>query len=373
MIKKKATFKHWLSEKTSKELDEQSKKLLHAKDVRHVRLMADAHLANDVCVGCVLATKTLLYPAAVGGDIGCGMLAAEVDLNSDDIDASTAENIFAHLKTNVPIQAQRKPHFVDSIGKLSSDKLRQVAQRSGGLQLGTLGRGNHFLELQRCHTSNQVWIMIHTGSRCMGPAIRDFYLTHAEGQSKGLGYLDSETERGESYLNDMQWARRYAERNRLLILEQCQQLFQKFFSTTIDTAQMIHCDHNHLERISIGREQHWVHRKGACSVKGGEYAVIPGSMGSDSFHVKGKGNADSLYSSSHGAGRQMSRKMASRSITTNHLKEQLKSTFYQPEKLAKLTEEAPSSYKNIDNVMAQQRKLVTAVRRLSPILSYKGV
>jgi tRNA-splicing ligase RtcB len=373
MIKKTATFKHWLSEKSSDTLKQQSQRLRNMKDVKHVRLMADAHVANEVCVGCVLATETLLYPTAVGGDIGCGMLAAAVDLDAADIDAKKAEQIFTYFKLNIPILSQREAHFVDDLENLSSGALQQLASRSGSLQLGTLGRGNHFLELQRCQTSKQLWIMIHTGSRCMGPAIRDFHLAKATQKSGGLNYLECNTVLGKDYINDMLWARRYAEKNRLLILDKCKTLFKTLFSTTVDTEQLIHCDHNHIESISVGKKQYWVHRKGACSVKKDEYAVIPGSMGSDSFHVKGKGSLDSLYSSSHGAGRQMSRKMAHNTITPTHLKSQLTGVFYQPEKLAKLTEEAPSSYKNIDNVMAQQRKLLKAVRRLSPILSYKGV
>ena len=155
-------------------------------------------------------------------------------------------------------------------------------------------------------------------------------------------------------------------------MEHCNVPFIKdFFSSSIDENRMIHCDHNHVEHVTLNEPALLVHRKGASSVTKGEPAIIRGSMGSDSFHVVGKGNAESLYSSSHGAGRSMGRTLARKTITSDNLSRQLSGIYFQQEKLRLLTEEALTSYKNIEKVMSLQKKLVKVTRRLSSVLSYK--
>lgn len=372
MNKNQASYQHWLREKLTPELQEQTQRLRSAKDVKHVRLMADAHLANDVCVGCVLATQQLIYPAAIGGDIGCGMLSVPLNIDADFIQRQQADMILKNLTHLVPIMKQTEPIAFEFDRKLSNERLQHIAQRDGCYQLGTLGRGNHFLELQRCLDTGQLWLMIHTGSRGMGPTIRDYHLHYATGKSAGLKYFDINSEQGLAYFNDLCWAREYANTNRLRILQQCRKLFHDLLSISVDESQMIHCDHNHLDKVTIHKQNLLIHRKGACSVAKGEASIIPGSMGSDSFHVIGKGNVDALFSSSHGAGRCMSRQQARKTITSDNLSKQLSGIFYQQEKLRLLTEEAPTSYKNIEKVMSLQKKLVKVKRRLSPVLSYKG-
>ncbi|MGI0119704.1 RtcB family protein [Zooshikella sp. RANM57] len=367
-----ASYRHWLSEKLGDELTTQVKRLRLMKDVKHIRLMADAHLAENVCVGCVLATTKLIYPTAIGGDIGCGMLAAPIAMCADDIQEKEAAVIFKRLSKSVPIIQHKNHSDLSIFGELSAELLQKEFIRNGSRQIGTLGQGNHFLELQRCKLSGQLWLMIHTGSRCMGPAIRDFHLNCGHGRSHGLTYLDSGTESGEAFLQDMQWARRYASVNRLMILAQCEALFHEVFQADINKSQLIHCDHNHCEQEDINGQSLWLHRKGACSVRANEQALIPGSMGSDSFHVVGTGSTDSMFSCSHGAGRTMSRFQARRSITSERLKKQLSGVFYQAEKLAGLTEEAPESYKRIGQVIKSQKNLFKVKRQLEPILSYKG-
>lgn len=371
MSKPKASYHHWISEKISSDLRQRTERLLHATDVRHLRLMADAHLANDVCVCCVLANQ-LIYPSAVGGDIGCGMLAIPVDIEAAFIKEKHAIKIFDYLMAHVPIVKQRQASQLSNNGKLSCNRLQKLATRDGKFQLGTLGRGNHFLELQTCTESGQLWLMIHTGSRAMGPAIRDYHLNQTQEKSAGIKYLDINTGQGQAYFNDMLWAREYAGTNRLLIFERCRELFKQLFSVSVIEEKMIHCDHNHIEKLDIMNQNLLVHRKGACSAKKGEYAIIPGSMGSDSFHVIGKGNPDSLYSSSHGAGRCMSRQLARNTVSKANLSKQLSGIFYQKEKSHLLIEEAPTSYKKIESVISIQRKLVKVTRRLRPILNYRG-
>ena len=142
--------------------------------------------------------------------------------------------------------------------------------RDGQYQLGTLGRGNHFIELQVCNQSGQLWLTIHTGSRAMGPSIRDYHLGQTQKKSAGIKYLDLDSEQGKDYFQDMQWAREYANTNRMLILERCKNLFQQHFSVSIAEEDMIHCDHNHIEKLTIANQSLLVHRKGACSVNKGE-------------------------------------------------------------------------------------------------------
>ncbi len=269
MNKQKATYRHWLSEKISPDLQQQTQRLLHAKDIKHVRLMADAHLANDVCVGCVLATTHLIYPAAVGGDIGCGMLSIPFNMEASFIQGKHVNKIFTALMKYIPVVKQKNFYSFDTSHQLSSSKLQKIANSDGRLQLGTLGRGNHFLELQSCTETGQLWLMIHTGSRAMGPAIRDYHLDQSHTKSAGLKYLDVNSQTGQAYLHDMQWAREYAYSNRELILKNCQNIFKKQFSVSVDKTQMIHCDHNHIERLSVNNQSLIIHRKGACSVKKG--------------------------------------------------------------------------------------------------------
>lgn len=368
----KATYRHWLSERMDEALTNQVNRLRHAKDVKHVRLMADAHLANDVCVGCVLATSELIYPAAIGGDIGCGMLAIGFDVQASVITADNAQKILAELDELVPVIKHRQAQTYTLTEQLSSSVLTARALKDGALQFGTIGRGNHFLELQSCYQTGQLWIMVHTGSRAMGPLIRDHHLAGAQGKSAGIGYLNANTEQGQALINDMAWARAYARANRKEIMDKVAGILHRNFSANVDTHSMIHCDHNHLEPLLSNKGNLLVHRKGASQVTKGQMAVIPGSMGSDSFHVEGKGNTDALHSSSHGAGRCMSRQLARNTITPDNLERQIDGVFYQRQKLARLTEEAPSSYKNIDSVMKAQKALVKVKRRLAPVLNYKG-
>lgn len=373
-MKIKATFRHWMSESLTKDLSQQIEKLRHAEGIEHIRLMPDGHLANDVCVGSVIATSNIIYPSAVGGDIGCGMLSVPLGVNADAVGETESKFIFKELATTIPIMACKE--IDGEIGELDTPVSTAIAkkyEREGQYQLGTIGRGNHFLELQRCIETEELWVTIHTGSRCMGPAIRDYFNLLTTNKSKGLSYLVADSELGQLYLSEHNWARQYANFNRQLIFERFSNMLKNVVDITPDLSNSIHGDHNHVETISIKCKDMLVHRKGANSALKGELAIIPGSMGSSTFHCKGEGNPVSLFSSSHGAGRSMSRQLAKKTVTGASLADQLQGIFYQPEKLSKLTEESPSAYKNITTVMKQQKKLVRAIRRLEPVLNYKGV
>ncbi|OUS28417.1 hypothetical protein A9Q99_12920 [Gammaproteobacteria bacterium 45_16_T64] len=377
MNRKKATYQHWVSESLPLSLTQQIERLRNLNDVKHVRIMPDAHLAHDVCIGSVLASDSLIYPRAIGGDIGCGMLAAEFTCAADAIGTREAKAILTLLRHRVPIIKQPKENICSEAFQqiecsLSHRALSALADKAGRIQLGTLGRGNHFLELQKDACSGALWVMIHTGSRAMGPAIRDHYETLSSNTSGGLHYLQATSPIGQHYLQDHNWARSYAAMNRRVILQQIENIIFQVLGVKPVNALGIDCDHNHLQQETHDNEVLWVHRKGASAVHKNCLAIIPGSMGTPSFHVIGKGNQQSLCSSSHGAGRCMSRHEAKKRVSFHRLQNEMEGIFYEKKQSRQLVEESPSAYKDISKVMKAQKKLVTIKRKLLPILSYKG-
>jgi len=184
--------------------------------------------------------------------------------------------------------------------------------------------------------------------------------------------LDAESECGQKYVHDADWAIKYASENRLAMLRACDSLFQRLFSVPVDWLSLIHTNHNHVRRESHFGTELWVHRKGAQPAFDEQVGTIPGSMGTASFHVKGQGCADSLNSSSHGAGRKLSRGQAKKSISTTAIRKQLQSVWIDQRNLSAMREESPSAYKDIRAVMRSQRDLTRITRELRPVLSYKG-
>lgn len=262
------------------------------------------------------------------------------------------------------------PEPVASLG-LSTERLVKSRRRDGLVQLGTLGRGNHFLELQS-DDEGALWLMIHSGSRSMGQAVAGHHLKRCAIEPEGLRYLEADSEAGRAYLNDVAWARAYARANRLEMVEAVAALMAELFGVEMDEGSAIHCDHNHVRRERHGGAELWVHRKGAVSASEGEPGIIPGSMGSVSFHTEGRGCAAALRSSAHGAGRAMSRTEARERVTTRALRRQMKGVWFDEERAGRLRDEAPSSYKDIGAVMRAQKELTRVVRRVRPLLAYKG-
>lgn len=367
----------WLVEPVLPDVRRAIERIASADDVRQVAIMPDVHLAGDVCIGSVVATTRLIYPAAVGGDIGCGIAAAAFDLPADALrDASRANALFEQLRELVPpIRRNRDaPQQMSSelcSTALSNGRLESIRRRGGILQFGTLGRGNHFLEFQT-DDDGRLWIMVHGGSRAMGQAIRDFHVERAAGASRGMNFIESESPQGAAYLSDADWARQYARGNRRAMIELAANAIRQLFNGSLHESTYFDCDHNHVRREMHADQLVWAHRKGANSAAAGERGIIPGSMGTESFHVVGRGNPDSLCSSSHGAGRVMSRDEARRHISESELRSQLGQTFVPATDLAGLCEEAPGAYKDIRAVLRAQKDLVKRVRRLRPVLSYKA-
>jgi len=361
----------------SPELKDALDRLARAEDVAHIAVMPDAHLADDVCVGTVTATRRRLLPAAVGGDIGCGMVGLRLDAPPDLLeDRDRAARMLSGLGARIPPllrPSSEAPALAAELmdAPLSAPELEVKKKRDGRLEMGTLGRGNHFLEVQK-DEEGSVWLLVHSGSRAMGPAIRKWHEARAPRDRAGIAWLDAESEEGRGYLADVAWARAYAKASRAQILEQALGLVGDLFGVPADPSSRIEIDHNHVAREEHGGQTLWVHRKGAMGLPQGCLGVVPGSMGSASFHVEGRGHAEALDSSAHGAGRAMSRAEASRRIRPKDLLAEARGVWFDHRLAASLCQEAPSAYKDIGVVMRAQRELVRVVRRLMPVLVYKA-
>ncbi|MCP5027726.1 MAG: RtcB family protein [Actinomycetia bacterium] len=349
-----------------------------------VALMPDAHLGLGATVGSVVPTEGAIIPACVGVDIGCGMAAVRTDLDAadlpDDLDAllgrigkvipagvgqahtRTARKASAWLGENAP--------RTDLDGRRA---------RKASLQLGTLGSGNHFVEL--CLDEDEtVWLMLHSGSRGIGNQLARSHISVAKSVAKrmeigledpDLAYLLEGTPEFEHYVADLLWAQDYAAQNRELMVDA---VLRELFASVGKgrPRQRINCHHNYSARESHGGRELWVTRKGAIRAGAGELGIIPGSMGAASFIVEGLGSPGSFESCSHGAGRRMSRTRAKKLLSKESLAEAMGDRVWLSDRADKLVDEHPDAYKDIDQVMADQADLVAVRARLTQILNYKG-
>jgi tRNA-splicing ligase RtcB (3'-phosphate/5'-hydroxy nucleic acid ligase) len=353
-------------------------RLRRAPDVQQIVVMPDVHLAADVCIGVVVATSQLIYPQAVGGDIGCGMLAVGFDTEARALqDARVAGRILAGLGRAVPARRRNRGAAVApptdlTTATLSQPRLEAMRRKDGAIEFATLGSGNHFIELQS-DEEGRLWLMVHSGSRGIGPAIRDWHLEHAENVGGGLKTLDATTEQGTRYLADVAWARRFAEASRKAMAEQVGRVVESVLGARVCWDTIITTDHNHVALERHGSRELWVHRKGSMPARLGQAGVLPGSMGSSSFHVEGQGNGAALSSSAHGAGRALSRTAARAKVSDGEFRRQMEGVWYDYRLSDKLRDEAPAAYKDIKAVLRAQQDLVKVTRVLRPILNYKGV
>lgn len=369
-----ATCHTWLTNELPKDVATVVKRIRRTEDVQHVAIMPDVHLAGNVCNGTVMATSNLIYPEAIGGDIGCGMAAVAFDCNADVMQTqSMAMSILEKLKAAVPIIRRAIPVADPWLDRTSlrAGPLNRIKQRDGRAQLGTLGRGNHFLEFQ-CDQEGRLWLMVHSGSRAMGQAVRDWYMKQSHGESHGLSYLKANTLVGQAFLRDQGWARAYAERNRQCMVLAAAQMLRRELGIHPDFRTWIRTDHNHVQLERHFGSLMWVHRKGAARARHGLAGVIPGSMGTSSFHVIGRGEANSLASSSHGAGRALPRETAKRQISVDALVQQMNDVAFDRKIASRLLDEAPQAYRDIRTVMRAQRNLIKIARTLYPVMVYKG-
>lgn len=370
---------------------------------KHVAAMPDVHIGTGSTVGTVLATHGTVIPAAVGVDIGCGMIACRISLKADDLpdnlhrlrteiemmvpvgfDEHTTErlNSKGHQNTRTVINNQfknLKKGLADIVAKHPAiDKMVKDAEKKAHTQLGSLGGGNHFIEL--ClDENNDVWIMLHSGSRGIGNAIGRYFIELAQKDmeaqkiilpNKDLAYLQEGSQYYNDYVEAVSWAQNYAKRNRDAMLELVITAMTRFLPTFKVTKEAINCHHNYISEETHFGEDVIITRKGAVSAQIGEFGIIPGSMGAKSFIVEGLGNAESFCSCSHGAGRTMSRSAAKKKITVD---DHIKATEgVECRKDEGMVDESPSAYKDIDNVMLSQTDLVRVVHTLKQVLCVKG-
>jgi len=335
-------------------------------------LMPDAHTGYSLPIGAVVATREVVVPAWVGYDIGCGLCAQELGVEAGAV-RGAAREIFEAVYAAVPVGFAMHP--ADQPSQLDpadlSDVGREAFQRRGGFRaLGTLGSGNHFIEIGEDERGT-AWVVIHSGSRGIGHGIATEFMCLASGSTKpreGHFGLVVGTDLGDAYLGDLHWCLRYALENREHMLRAVRRVVLQVLgrSEAHFDPHLINRNHNHAEL----KDGQWIHRKGATHAEDGMWGVIPGNMRDGSFIVRGLGKPEALWSSSHGAGRVMGRKQARRQL---ELAEFQRTMVGITAKINKGTlDESPMAYKSIDEVMALQRDLVEVVHRVHPIVNIKG-
>jgi tRNA-splicing ligase RtcB (3'-phosphate/5'-hydroxy nucleic acid ligase) len=373
-----APIQAWLTAPMKHDVSEAIERLRRAPNVQQIAVMPDVHLAADVCIGVVVATSRLIYPQAVGGDIGCGMLAVGFDVEASALDnPQVAGRVLAALGRAVPARRRNRraaislPSDLQTM-ELSHPRLEAVRKNEAVIEFATLGSGNHFIEMQS-DEDGQLWLMVHSGSRGIGPVIRDHHLGHAEPVGGGLRALDATTEPGTRYLRDAEWARRFADESRKAIALEVGTVMHTILGARLCWDTAISTDHNHVAPEHHGGRDFLVHRKGAMPAAVAQPGVLPGSMGDASFHVQGKGHEAALCSSAHGAGRALSRTAARAQFTERELRRQMDGVWYDYRLSDRLRDEAPAAYKDIKAVLRAQRDLIKVTRVLRPVLNYKGV
>ena len=336
-------------------------------------LMPDAHTGYTLPIGAVVATDGVILPSWVGYDIGCGMCAVPTTFDPFWI-AENADTIFAEIYKHVPVGFNVNKHPVVGTG-LSRDGLSDLGKiafdkRKGLKGIGTLGGGNHFIEIGT-DENEVVWIIVHSGSRGVGHGIATEFIRMASGDGKvreGHFGLAAGSDAGKAYINDQSWCLEYALRNRLHIVDRVINAINEtgVKGETTRIIDLINRNHNHAEL----KDGLWVHRKGATHAELGMMGVIPGNMRDGTFIVRGKGNPDSLCSSSHGAGRVMGRKQAKRELDVAAFQKTMVGVTAKVE--ASTLDEAPMAYKDIFEVMELQKDLVEVVHHITPIINIKG-
>lgn len=358
----------------------------------HVAVMPDVHLGIGATVGSVIPTRQAIIPAAVGVDIGCGMNAVRLSLSATQL-PDDLKRLRSEIERKVPVgfalhkQVKAKSSTLSPLEK----RLKVITDKHPGLlrmlrnfdqtwqkQLGTLGGGNHFIEL--ClDEQDQVWVMLHSGSRGLGNCIGTYFIERAKKEAqhrfghvpdKDLSYFAAGSASFDDYIEAVQWAQDYAFENRREMMRLILEAIRPHLPGFQLSKEAVNCHHNYVQQEQHFGEQVWVTRKGAIRAGQDELGIIPGSMGAKSYIVKGKGNPDSFCSCSHGAGRRMSRSKAKRLFDSNDIAQQ--TAGIECRKDTGVVDEIPAAYKDIDTVMANQADLVDVVHTLKQIICIKG-
>ena len=351
-----------------------------------IALMPDAHWGMGATVGSVIPTESAIIPAAVGVDIGCGMIAVETDLDASGLPDNLGP-ILRGIGKTIPAGFNR--HYktqntaLDWLAKnpLSTDlELKSQATSKMGAQLGTLGGGNHFVEVS-IDERDKVWAVLHSGSRGIGNVLAREHIAAARtlcGQleraleDRDLAYFLDTDPGFNAYIKDMLWAQDYALENREQMMNALLQVIRDEVGRPVKELRRINCHHNYTERETHDDRELWITRKGAIRANVGDMGVIPGSMGTNSYIVSGLGNAESYRSAAHGAGRRFGRKAAKRAFDIATFEAAMEGRMWQKSKAKELLDESPMAYKDIAQVMADQDSLVKIEHELHAVVNYKG-
>jgi tRNA-splicing ligase RtcB (3'-phosphate/5'-hydroxy nucleic acid ligase) len=353
---------------------------------KHVSLMPDVHLGKGALVGSVLATRDAIVPAAIGVDIGCGMAALKTPYTATQLDGKLKQ-IRLDIEAAIPTGFNDNKEIEKSVSNWQGwQQFKDLHPRVKDLegkaakQLGSLGSGNHFIEL--CvDAEDQVWLMLHSGSRHIGNALAQRHIETAKGLAKlagdklpdpDLAHFVKGTPEFEAYWRDLQWAQGYALFNRVVMMARFKRIVERHLAggKPMKPSLEVNCHHNYAEREVHFGEEVYITRKGAVRAREQDYGIIPGSMGAKSFIVRGKGNVHSYCSCSHGAGRLMSRNKAKLNFSLDDLIAQTAGV--ECRKDAGVIDEIPGAYKPIDQVMANQSDLVEVVATLKQVVCVKG-
>lgn len=398
--RQRVPIKLWLRE-LEESAQEQILNLANLQVVKgHVAIMPDAHMGIGCSVGTVFATVDAVVPSTVGVDLGCGMIAIrfpECDGDRLEKDKPLLKRLHQQIRDTVPTGFGEHKHAqdwegfgefplsrVETINHGKRVDFESIVATKGRQQLGSLGGGNHFIEL--ClDEERKAWFMVHSGSRGIGNMIGNHYIHAAktycnetkQKRPKDLDWLPLDHPDGEKYIKAVHWCQEYARQNRHHMVRQLMKLIKhdKDFDRALhgngkDRVFMVENHHNFVQPEEHFGEKVWVHRKGAVSAKVGEWGILPGSMATGSYIVKGQGNEESLCSCAHGSGRKMSRSAAKKDIQVSDVEAAMKGIVGEP--AAKVHDEAPQAYKDLEQVMRHQQNLIEQVHRLRPLLNVKG-
>jgi len=353
----------------------------------HVALMPDAHLGMGATVGSVIPTLGAIIPAAVGVDIGCGMIAVRTQFTTEDVAGRKLASLREAIEDVVPVSAgvynarvfrSFTQARIDSLSARDGVETADQLSPNWKLQLGTLGSGNHFIEVS-LDATDRIWLFLHSGSRGVGNKIASKHIKIAREMmrrwwidlpDKDLAYLVEGTEEFWAYIRDLRWAQTFALLNREEMMDRVTQRVSEWMGSDVVPDETIDCHHNYTSSEKHFGQEVWVSRKGAIEARAGQLGLIPGSMGTRSYVVEGLGNRMSLRSSPHGAGRAYSRTAARKAFSVADLRTAMAGIEYRDTDAS--VDEIPQAYKPIDVVMNDAKDLVTVRHELRQILNVKG-
>lgn len=386
IVSERIPIKIWMNSVDEKTLQQAANLANLPFAFKHISLMPDAHSGYGMPIGGVLATDGVIVPNAVGVDIGCGMCAVKTSLNAAKVSKSKWGEIVDEIRKRIPVgfehhKKNQDENLMPQNYNLDELYVMKNQYKAALKQIGTLGGGNHFIEIQK-DTNGFIWVMIHSGSRNLGKQVADFYNKKAKqlnqlwyssvNSASDLAFLPFKIREAHQYYNEMQYCVEFALANRKLMMNRVQEIFSETFPT-IMFDEMINKAHNYAAWENHFNRNVVVHRKGATSARDGEVGIIPGSQGTKSYIVEGLGNKDSFASCSHGAGRAMGRNEAVRNLNLEEEQRRLDALgIIHAVNSQKDLDEAPSAYKDIAEVMANQQDLVRIKVELSPLAVVKG-